>query len=174
MTRKQFLRFAAGFGATVALACTADDDSSGDDSSLGSTGGQGDGQTDSGDSADDDDGADATEGGGSSGGADSGGGESDGGSSGAGSTDDGGTTGAVDCSADPAVVIGSNHGHTLVVPAADITEGTEQVYDITGDSSHPHSITLAPGDFQLLATTGEVTVQSTASGHTHSVTVTCG
>jgi hypothetical protein len=74
--------------------------------------------------------------------------------------------------------IGTNHPqpHTLMVPAADITAGTEKMYNIQGESAHPHTVTLTAAHFATLAGGGSVTVTSTSNGtpaHTHMVTVSC-
>lgn len=70
--------------------------------------------------------------------------------------------------------IGSNHGHELTVPGADVAAGASRTYDIQGSSGHAHSVTLGAADFTVLRTSGSVIVTSTAgSGHTHMVTVRC-
>jgi len=85
-----------------------------------------------------------------------------------------GTTGeAFDCSADPTVMIGANHMHTLVVTAAEIAAGAEIQYDIQGSSLHAHTVTLTDADFATLLSEGQVVVESSSSGHSHTITVTC-
>ena len=70
--------------------------------------------------------------------------------------------------------IGTNHGHTLMVPAADVAAGTMQTYDIQGTSPHPHTITLTATDFAMLQAGMPVTVDSSLDArHTHQVTVMC-
>ena len=70
--------------------------------------------------------------------------------------------------------IGSNHGHTLVVPEADVLAAADVTYDISGTSGHTHSVTIGGADFAVLAAGGSLTLESTdGSSHTHSVTVTC-
>lgn len=72
------------------------------------------------------------------------------------------------------VTIGTNHGHELTVPQADIDAAEEKTYDIQGTSAHPHTVTITPADFQTLQETGTVTLESTNdAAHTHAVTVTC-
>jgi len=195
ISRKHFLRLAAGFGATVTLGCGGDD--SADDGADGDTAAPATG-TDGADDADDglltddgvddgvdtsadgvttDDGGNTTDDGGNT--TDDGGNTTDDGND---STDDGmdsssgdgeSSGGAVDCSADPGVDIGANHGHALVVSAAEVAAGVEVVYDITGGAQHPHTVTLSAMDFTTLAMTGTVMVVSSDAGHTHPVTVTC-
>jgi hypothetical protein len=87
---------------------------------------------------------------------------------------DGTTTAGADCETDPDVTIGTNHSHEMMVPLADVMAGVEVVYDITGSSPHSHSVTLTSDDFATIAAGGSVMVESTASGHTHTVTVSCG
>jgi hypothetical protein len=96
------------------------------------------------------------------------------GSDSAASTDDTTDDTSADCSSDLAATIGSNHSHSLTVPAADIEIGVETTYDITGTASHSHEVTLTAAHFTSLKSGSSIQVTSTSSGHTHSVTVTCG
>ncbi len=71
--------------------------------------------------------------------------------------------------------IGTNHGHELMVPAADVAAGAEMTYDIMGTSTHAHSVTLTADDMMTLQGGGTVTVTSSSGAmHTHEVTVMCG
>lgn len=71
-------------------------------------------------------------------------------------------------------LITDNHGHSLVVPPADVLAGTTKAYNIQGTSTHPHTITIQAAQFAILAQNGSFTVTSTnEDGHTHDVTVTC-
>ena len=70
--------------------------------------------------------------------------------------------------------IGSNHGHSIEVSAADANAGVEKTYPIQGTSMHPHTVTLTAADFATLRQTGTVTVMSSMdANHRHNVTVTC-
>lgn len=70
--------------------------------------------------------------------------------------------------------IGSNHGHTLVVSAADVTAGVEKTYNIQGNSAHPHTVTVSAAQFTTLQSNQQVTATSSNdSGHTHSITISC-
>jgi len=69
--------------------------------------------------------------------------------------------------------ISSNHGHTFSVPAADVSNGTAKTYDIQGSSPHTHQVMVTSDNFATLASNNSVSVISTASGHTHSVTISC-
>lgn len=74
----------------------------------------------------------------------------------------------------PMAMIGTNHGHTIVVPVADVRNRQEKVYDITGNSQHPHEITVTPAMFAMIEAGQTVTVaSSTDAGHSHQVTITC-
>jgi hypothetical protein len=91
------------------------------------------------------------------------------------STSDGESTAAAGCTVDPDVIIGSNHGHELVVSLADVMAGVEETYGIQGTSMHPHTVTLTAEHFMMLQQGMEVVVDSSMdAGHTHAVTVTCG
>jgi hypothetical protein len=88
------------------------------------------------------------------------------------------TNGAASASDDlvecAAPVISRNHGHSLVVTAADVAAGVAKTYDIQGAASHAHSVTLSAADFAKLAAGGSITVASTTDfSHSHGVTVTC-
>ncbi len=82
--------------------------------------------------------------------------------------------GPAGCAA-PGATIGTNHGHVLMVPPADVSAGTERTYDIRGTSGHTHSVTLTAANFATLAGGGTVMVTSSnGAAHTHAVTVVCG
>ena len=116
-------------------------------------------------------------GGGTGGGSTGGGGGSTGG--GGGSTGGGGGGGgggtASTCSTNGAAgtAISLNHGHSLVVPAADFSNTGDMTYDITGTSLHAHTITLTQAQRATILGGTPVTVTSTLVGHSHSVTVAC-
>ncbi|HLU66791.1 MAG TPA: hypothetical protein VKZ63_10970 [Kofleriaceae bacterium] len=70
--------------------------------------------------------------------------------------------------------IGTNHGHTLVVPAADVEAGTERTYDITGTSDHPHTLAVTADHFAMLQEGQPVTITSSFDdGHDHVVMISC-
>jgi hypothetical protein len=102
-------------------------------------------------------------------------GNDEGGESGAdGNTADDATTAAMGCAMDPSVTIGTNHGHELVIPLADVEAHSNATYDIQGASPHAHSVTLTADDFAALDQGMSVMVVSTlGDGHTHQVTVSC-
>ncbi len=71
-------------------------------------------------------------------------------------------------------VISANHGHAVVVPAADVTAAVTKTYSIRGSSGHDHTITITKAQFVTLAGGASITVRSTSgAGHTHDVKVTC-
>jgi hypothetical protein len=98
-----------------------------------------------------------------------------GGEDGGGSGGTAGTGGANNgCAADaPNVAIGTNHGHTMSVPQADVAAGTLKMYSIKGDSPHDHTVTLSPGNFSVLRSGETLRLTSSAAGHTHSITIVC-
>ena len=68
----------------------------------------------------------------------------------------------------------NNHGHSLIVPRADVEAGVEKTYNIQGTSSHSHLITVTAANFQTLSNNQQVVVGSTNdNNHTHSVTLIC-
>lgn len=74
------------------------------------------------------------------------------------------------------VAIGSNHGHVMMVSAADVSAGANKTYDITGSATHSHSVTVTAANFASLQSNpgGSVMVESTSGGgHTHSITILC-
>lgn len=71
-------------------------------------------------------------------------------------------------------VISANHGHTLMVTAADIAAGADKTYQIMGSSGHPHTLVITAAQFAMLAQNTAITVTSSRdAGHDHDVTVTC-
>lgn len=73
----------------------------------------------------------------------------------------------------PETTIANNHGHVLVVSAADVTAAQPQTYDIAGQAGHAHSVSLTAAHFQMLQQNQPVTVTSNGGTHTHNVTVRC-
>ncbi len=70
--------------------------------------------------------------------------------------------------------ISSNHGHNITIPKADVVAGIEKSYDITGSSSHPHSITVTVANFEKLKKNEQISItSSTDNGHSHGVSVSC-
>ncbi|WP_097045204.1 hypothetical protein [Flagellimonas pacifica] len=83
---------------------------------------------------------------------------------------------ARDCTANGAnaITISRNHGHTLIVPKADIDAGVAKEYSIQGGSGHNHNVNLTADHFAALKANNQITVESTSgSAHRHDVTVAC-
>jgi hypothetical protein len=74
-------------------------------------------------------------------------------------------------STDKIGTVGSNHGHSAVITAAQLTAGGALVLDITGTSSHPHTVELAQDEVAAIAANTRVTKESsTDASHSHTVT----
>ncbi|MEQ9426247.1 MAG: hypothetical protein RJQ09_17615 [Cyclobacteriaceae bacterium] len=70
--------------------------------------------------------------------------------------------------------IGTNHGHTLSVPQADITAGVDKQYNIRGASDHPHTVTVSAANFAALQSNQSIQVASTSdNGHSHTINISC-
>ena len=83
---------------------------------------------------------------------------------------DSGGGGGGSCSPD---IVG-NHGHTLVISAADLEAGANKTYNIQGTSPHDHEVILTAAHFTSLKNGSSVSVTSTSTaGHDHPITITC-
>ena len=70
--------------------------------------------------------------------------------------------------------IGGNHGHNLVVSAADVNAAVAKSYSIQGSCPHNHSLTISEANFSSLKTNNSISVTSSNDdGHSHPVTVSC-
>lgn len=88
--------------------------------------------------------------------------------------DDDGDNGGNDGACSLRSVIAGNHGHVMSVSQADVDAAVEKVYDIEGDAGHNHMVTITASQFATIAAGGNLTVVSTsASAHTHMITVNC-
>lgn len=68
-------------------------------------------------------------------------------------------------------VIGTNHGHTAVITAAQLTVASALSLDIRGASDHPHTVTLTESQVAAIAANQRVAKESTTDdGHSHTVT----
>lgn len=73
-----------------------------------------------------------------------------------------------------ATEISNNHGHELMVPAADFSANADKTYSIMGQATHDHTLTLTAAQLSQIAQGTMVTAQSsTTAGHLHNVTVGC-
>ncbi|MBY0470876.1 hypothetical protein K2X30_06865 [bacterium] len=70
---------------------------------------------------------------------------------------------------------GHTPNHTLTVPLADVTAGTQQTYTLTANGSgHTHTVTVTAAHFTSLQANQGVSIASTTSGiHSHTVTINC-
>jgi len=77
--------------------------------------------------------------------------------------------------------MGSRHPpgfrHSIEVPLADVMAAAEVTYDITGESPHPHFVTVTPAHFAMIAGGARVEIESTEDMgidlHSHTVTLFC-
>jgi hypothetical protein len=70
--------------------------------------------------------------------------------------------------------VGTNHGHTFVVPAADAKAGGDKTYDLTGTANHGHSVTISSDDWKRI-NKGEIVRMpcSKEGGHLHRLLIKC-
>lgn len=96
--------------------------------------------------------------------------------SGTGAGGSGGSGGSAATGCSPEAAIATNHGHTLTISKADVEAGVEKTYDIKGSSPHTHSVTITAPMFEQLGGVNpdvSITVTSSATDHSHSITITC-
>lgn len=60
----------------------------------------------------------------------------------------------------------NSHGHSVVIPAADLASGGGGTYTSTG-GDHPHDVVLTAQDMTDLLADCSVTVTSDSGGHSH-------
>ncbi len=75
----------------------------------------------------------------------------------------GGSAPAPSTGAGCTATIGTNHGHTLVIPVADLNSMVAMSYDITGTADHAHSVTFSAMDLYNLKFGYTVSMTSTMS-----------
>ena len=74
-------------------------------------------------------------------------------------------------SADVQGSVGTNHGHTATLRAAEITAAGAVSLDITGTATHPHRVELTGDEVRRIGQRQQVTKTSTTdAGHSHTVT----
>lgn len=72
--------------------------------------------------------------------------------------------------------VSNNHGHALVIPAADVDSTVSLTYGIRAMADHEHTITLTAAQLAQIKGKTAVTVTSSQGSsdlHTHLVTVNC-
>jgi hypothetical protein len=79
---------------------------------------------------------------------------------------------AMSCTGMIMAAISGNHGHTLMIPMADIMAGTTKCYNAAGTAGHPHYITMTAADFTMLRGGGVVTKFS-CNGGDHQYVLSC-
>lgn len=68
-------------------------------------------------------------------------------------------------------VVGSNHGHTATITAAQLMDGDAISLDITGVANHPHTVELSADEVSQIASDMRVSkMSSTNAAHAHTVT----
>jgi hypothetical protein len=77
-------------------------------------------------------------------------------------------------------MIGTNHGHTLMIPIADVIAGATKTYTagLTVGNGHTHDITVTAADFTAMKTAGMKVVTSAGptpmtNSHMHACTLSC-
>ena len=74
-------------------------------------------------------------------------------------------------SGDISGTVSSNHGHTAVITAAQITTGGALQLNIQGSSTHTHTVELTGGDLASIGNRQRVSKESsTSESHSHTVT----
>ncbi len=76
------------------------------------------------------------------------------------------------CPAMIVAAISQNHGHSLVVPIADIMAAVDKTYDTTGSAMHCHQVTITTADFHALQN-GEVVRLKSCNLIDHEYVLSC-
>jgi hypothetical protein len=70
--------------------------------------------------------------------------------------------------------ISNPHGHTLVIPIADVLAGESKTYDIQGSGDHKHSVAIGASNMVRLRDEKSLSITSSSGGgHTHAVSISC-
>ena len=84
-----------------------------------------------------------------------------------------GSGGGSMCTKDITAQISMNHGHTLIVPLADVKVGAAKIYNARGTATHDHFVQVTDADFLVLLTGG--TIKKVAcNGGDHEFVLSCG
>lgn len=84
--------------------------------------------------------------------------------------DDPDSSGGVACVAS----ITGNHGHVLTILPADLDSPTARTYDIKGDATHSHTVTVTAAQLAQLKAGSPVSIVSTVgAGHSHEISGRC-
>jgi hypothetical protein len=84
----------------------------------------------------------------------------------------GGGGGGSMCAAMIVAQISANHGHSLVIPLADVMAGMAKTYDASGSAQHCHEVTLEDADFATLQAGGTV-IKKSCNGTDHEFVISC-
>ena len=90
---------------------------------------------------------------------------------GGGDDDGGGGGGGADAAPGCEEMIAGNHGHVLNVTQADIDAGVDKTYILSGSAGHEHELVITSAQFAQLAAGESIMSTSTATTHSHEVTV---
>jgi hypothetical protein len=72
--------------------------------------------------------------------------------------------------ADKTASISTNHGHAATITGAQISAGGAFSLNILGTATHPHTITVSPGELGAIGAGQRVNIQSTIdNNHSHTV-----
>ena len=67
--------------------------------------------------------------------------------------------------------VSTNHGHTAVITAAELTAGGDVALDIQGTADHSHAVLLSAAEVMAIAADQRVSKESdTEQAHSHTVT----
>jgi len=80
--------------------------------------------------------------------------------------------GLASCAATVAARISGNHGHTLMIPMADITGTADKCYNSRGTATHDHWITVTAADFATLRS-GQTVLKRSCNGGDHQYVLSC-
>lgn len=84
-----------------------------------------------------------------------------------------GTGSGLECGAKGTEIVG-NHGHVLVIPAADLDSTTDKTYSIKGTALHDHMVTFTAANLASLKAKMPASATSTTTDvHSHVVNATC-
>ena len=71
-------------------------------------------------------------------------------------------------------VIAGNHGHSMIVTAAEVAAPMDREYDLTGGADHTHTAVVTAAQYEALAATDPIHVTSSFdAGHAHEIAIRC-
>jgi hypothetical protein len=75
--------------------------------------------------------------------------------------------------------IGANHGHMMMVTAAEVNAGLDKTYSIQGSAGHTHMVTVTAAQFNTMKTNAgtNITINSSqpdmGMAHMHAIMISC-